>query len=418
MTPLLLLALVCPVASFAPPPPMAATSPRRAVRALQQADNKNNEARMKEIMAEEALNAESLKASAEQMKNMKPADIDNMIRELDAMPAAQKAQLEAMGMDPDMMKSTMKMMKENPEMIEATSKLMESMTPEEILQQSRVAQENLKNMDQMSTMSSSSKSNVIADAEIVSESASDDEEEDEDEDEEEDSEPIELDPQVLDSMFRVAELMSEPPEGGVTFPAFATVPPIALLTGTADDDISKKELTECWNKGSLGATRVDRNGFERVWAEVQEYFYSDIVEEARERTLVVKKKRGSSAKSVAPQTTASVTGKTPLVGASISPEELSNQVKNMKDEDLSTMFDQMSNMTPEQEARMKAMGVDVEMMKKSASVMKSNPLLRKAATMMMKNASPEQLMKASQEAQEKMANMTDEEKKKMMENMK
>ena len=64
------------------------------------------------------------------------------------------------------------------------------------------------------------------------------------------------------------------------------------------------------------------------------------------------------------------------------------------------------------------MGVDPEMMKKSASMMKNNPFLRKAASTMMKNMSPEQLMKASQDAQAKMANMSEEEKKRMMDNLK
>ena len=90
----------------------------------------------------------------------------------------------------------------------------------------------------------------------------------------------------------------------------------------------------------------------------------------------------------------------------------------MKDEDLTRMFDQMSNMTPVDEARLKAMGVDPVMMKKSAAMMKNNPLLRKAATMMMKNTSPEQLMKASQEAQAKMANMSEEEKQQILDNLK
>ena len=90
----------------------------------------------------------------------------------------------------------------------------------------------------------------------------------------------------------------------------------------------------------------------------------------------------------------------------------------MKDEDMTKMFEQMSNMSPAEEERLRAMGVDPTLMKKSASALKSNPLLRKAATMMMKNTSPDQLMKASQEAQQKMANMSEEEKQRMLDNLK
>ena len=63
--------------------------------------------------------------------------------------------------------------------------------------------------------------------------------------------------------------MSVPPDGKVTFQAFATLPPIAVLSGDRDQDLSRRELAECWSDGSLGATRVDRAGFERVWKEVQ-----------------------------------------------------------------------------------------------------------------------------------------------------
>uniref|UniRef100_A0A7S2V8G4 Uncharacterized protein n=1 Tax=Entomoneis paludosa TaxID=265537 RepID=A0A7S2V8G4_9STRA len=213
--------------------------------------------------------------------------------------------------------------------------------------------------------------------------------------------------------------MSIGDSSGVTFPGFCTIPPITLLSGTGEDDLSKKELTDCWNKGSLGASRVDREGFERVWRQVQESYYQDIVDEAQDRTLVRKRKRGSANKPeapVAPATT--VTPSTPTVGANVSPEILKESVSKLKDEDFSAMFDQMANMGPAEEARMKAMGVDPAMMKKSAAMMKNNPLLRRAATAMMKNTPTDQLVKASQQAQEKMANMTDEEKQRMMDSLK
>jgi hypothetical protein len=374
-------------------------------------DEAASDERKKNILAQESLNTDNLKASAEALKNWKPQDLDRIIADVDTMPAEQAAQFRAMGMDPEIMKQSMQMMKENPEMRETMAKMMESMTPEELMEQSRMAQDNIKN-----SLNPPSSVN----AEIVSE-VDDTVEEDDDDDDEEEDEPIELDPEVLDAMFRVGELMSEPPEGGVTFQAFGSIPPIAVLSGNAEDDLSTKELKECWSKGSLGATRVDRKGFERVWELVQDDFYSDIVEEARDRLLIRKKKKST----VVSATPMPLT--TPLENnnnnnnnpmANVSPEELQNQIKNMKDEDLTNMFEQMSNMSPAEEERLKAMGVDPTMMKQSASMMKSNPMLRKAATMMMQNTSPENLMKASQEAQQKMASMSEEEKKRILDNLK
>jgi hypothetical protein len=353
-----------------------------------------------------------LKASAEQLKNWNPQDLDRIIDDVDNMPAEQAAQFRAMGMDPEIMKQSMQMMKDNPEMKETMAKMMATMTPEELMEQSQMAQENIKN-------NLNPPSSLSLDAEIVSKvddevEEDDDEDDDDDEDEDEENEPIELNPEVLDAMFRVGELMSEPPEGGVTFQAFSSIPPIAILSGNGEDDLSTKELKECWSKGSLGATRVDRKGFERVWEEVQDDYYSDIVEEARDRILIRKKKKTSVV--AATSTPGPVSPANPM--ANVSPEVLQNQIKSMKDEDLTNMFEQMSNMSPAEEERLKAMGVDPGMMKQSASMMKSNPLLRKAATMMMKNTSPEQLMKASQEAQQKMASMSEEEKKRILDNLK
>jgi hypothetical protein len=50
-------------------------------------------------------------------------------------------------------------------------------------------------------------------------------------------------------------------------------------------------------------------------------------------------------------------------------------------------------------------------------MMKSNPMMRKAAQMMMKNMSPDQMLKASQQAQTQMANMSKEDLEKAMEQM-
>ena len=51
-----------------------------------------------------------------------------------------------------------------------------------------------------------------------------------------------------------------------------------------------------------------------------------------------------------------------------------------------------------------AMGVDPEKMKQAAKMMKSNPMMRKAAQSMMSNMSPEQMLQMSQQAQKDMQN--------------
>lgn len=222
--------------------------------------------RMKAIMAEESMNAESLKASAEAMKNLKPGDIDRILAEMDDMPAAQLEQLKSMGMDPSIMKTSLEMMKKNPEMMRTMGEMMETMTPEELLKQSRQAQETMKSLGD-GNIAAASSFPAVTDAQIMET----DEEEIENEENEDDAEPIEPSEKVLDTMFQAAELMSDPPTGGVTFAGFCAVPPVSVLAaGNGEDDLSKKELTECWNKGSLGATRVDKAGFKRVWMEVQD----------------------------------------------------------------------------------------------------------------------------------------------------
>jgi len=63
------------------------------------------------------------------------------------------------------------------------------------------------------------------------------------------------------------------------------------------------------------------------------------------------------------------------------------------------------------------MGVNTDMIKKTASIMNSNPLMRNAAKMMMKNMSGDQMVKASQQAQQQMSNMSESDMKKMMDEL-
>jgi hypothetical protein len=374
--------------------------------------------RMKAILAEESMNTANFAASAKQMQNMTPEGMDQMIKEMDQMSPAQLEQLKAMGMDPNLMKQSMKMMRDNPSMMASVGKMMETMTPEQLLEQSRKAQQQMAKMtpEQVELAAKAaatlSPDQLEAATEIISEAVRETRE----------SGPgSSTDPNVIDSMFRVAEFMSQPPIGGVTFYAFSTLPPIVVLSGDREEDLSKKELAECWADGSLGATRVDRQGFERVWNEVQEYFEDDIMDAARKTASKSKStSRGSVAVEVVP-TAPTPTSTPPVVGSTLTPEQMAamdKQIKGMSESDMASMLDQMANMTPEQRARMKAMGVDPSMMEKTASLLKSNPMMQRAANAMMKNMSPEQMMKVSQQAQQQMAGMSKEEYEKAMKIMK
>ena len=281
-----------------------------------------------------------------------------------------------MGMDPDTMLMSMKMMKENPQMMATAQKLMSNMSPEEMMEQSRMAQEKMSSMskeelEQAAEMARKQMENLSPDmvdeavkamkqtskASLKSKSIP-----------EGVSPGSALDPNVIDAMYRIGEFMSQPPTGKVTFQAFATLPPVTTLSGDREQDLSRVELAECWADGSLGATRVDREGFERVWKEVQEYFEEDIMEESRvELHKKVKKSRAQAAEEVGGEPSQ------PTVGAGLTPDQMkmvNEQVKTMSDDDMQQMLEGMANIGPEEEARMRAMGADPAMMRKAADMMK------------------------------------------------
>merc|ERR1712238_22504 len=164
-----------------------------------------------------------------------------------------------------------------------------------------------------------------------------------------------------------------------TLQAFATLPPISVLSGDRDEDLSEAELRECWADGSLGTTRVEREGFGRVWKEVSDYFEGDIMEEARKTAAkALKKKRTSTENEVM------------KVGETMSAAEIQNAsdaVKQLSGDDMDIMLDRMENMGALEESRLKGMGVDPTMMK---------------------NMSPEQMMKASEQAQSQLKGMSTE----------
>jgi len=367
---------------------------------------------IRRMMEAEASDPKTLADSAERMKNMTSEDMATLIAEMENMDPVQKAQLKGMGMDPDTMLISMKMMKDNPTMMATAQKLMSNMSPEELMKQSTEAQVKMSSMSKeeleaaaevaQKQMEQISPDMVDEAVQAMKEASSADAN-------------SSTDPNVIDAMYKVGEMMSKPPTGKVTFQAFSVLPPIVALRGDREQDLSKSELAECWEEGALGATRVDRAAFKRVWDEVQEYFEEDIMEESR---LTIHAKVAKKRSSVTPEVQASAAA--PVVGQNLDEDQMkfvNEQVKSMSDDDMISMLEGMSNIGPEEEARMKAMGADPAMMRKAADMMKTNPMMRKAASMMMKNMSPDQMMKASQQAQSQMQNMSKEDMEKAFEEL-
>jgi len=331
--------------------------------------------------------AKSISAAAmEQMKNIKPEDIDRMMEEMDKMNPLQKNALKAMNMDPDLMKKRMKMMRDNPSIVANAQKVMENMSPDELLTSARRAQEQLKTVpeEQIEAAVQSMKSERTSDKEVLMETGP----------------GSSSDSQVIDAMFRVAEFMSEPPtDGGVTFAGFYALPVIQLLSGDRESDLSMSELKECWDAGSSGAARVDRLGFESVWEEVQEYFEQDIMADSRKEV----KKRITNG----PTKTSNAASQT--IGENLNLEQLEQVNEQVKNLSTSSVVEMMENMDPEQEARVKSMGIDPKMMQQTAAMLKENPQMSEQVQKMMQSMSPEDMLKASQQAQEKMSNMSEDE---------
>ena len=65
------------------------------------------------------------------------------------------------GMDPDTMLMSMKMMKENPQMMASAQKLMANMTPEEMLAQSKAAQDKMASMSKAELEEAAEVSNIL-----------------------------------------------------------------------------------------------------------------------------------------------------------------------------------------------------------------------------------------------------------------
>merc|ERR1712032_701479 len=109
-------------------------------------------------------------------------------------------------------------------------------------------------------------------------------------------------------------------------------------------------------------------------------------------------------------TTATSDAATTTIGSNMSSKELdeiNNRVKNLSNDDVSSVLDMMEKVDPVQEARLKSMGVDPKLMQQTAAMLKDNPAMREQAKKMMQSMSPDQMLKMSQEAQKRMANMSE-----------
>ena len=89
--------------------------------ALQSSPNDDKDDFMKG-MTGDMNDPKQMKMAAEAMKNLKPDDLDRMIKEMDNMNPLQAGALKAMGMNPEMMKKTVEMMRDNPEMISSAQR--------------------------------------------------------------------------------------------------------------------------------------------------------------------------------------------------------------------------------------------------------------------------------------------------------
>ena len=183
-----------------------------------------------------------------------------------------------------------------------------------------------------------------------------------------------------------------------------------------------EELKECWDEGARGETRVNRQGFERAWLAVNDLFEEDMLDEARDPESADARAQAGledddEEGGASPGGAGVDVGE---VGAALTPDQLklvNEQVKNMGEEDMKGMLEQMANMGPAEEAALRKMGFDPGMMRKSIEMMKGNPMMLKAAQSMIGKMSPEQMAQASKQAQKQMQGMSKEDIDKAMKNM-
>eukprot|EP00934_Nitzschia_sp_Nitz4_P006702 Nitzschia sp. Nitz4//scaffold220_size35126//20429//21779//NITZ4_007833-RA/size35126-processed-gene-0.18-mRNA-1//-1//CDS//3329542538//6692//frame0 len=253
-----------------------------------------------------------MKRAAEQIAKLKPEDIDTMIQQLDSMGGMSTAAMKGMGMDVETMKQTLRLMKENPKMLENAKHVMNTMTPEQMMEQSKMAQEQLKNLspEQLEKLKtnmagkgfsqgtiSDALDNLAGKAKTASTTSSPKAKKKVKQGAAAtDAQVVQKDPRTLamDAMFATAQLFSEGNDwkapkhpvlhvDTVTLSGFLALPVVQLLLGESQEsDLSVKEVVECWEAGSMGAPKVDRAGFERVWAELQEYFEDDLLDVVRD----------------------------------------------------------------------------------------------------------------------------------------
>lgn len=227
------------------------------------------------------LSPEALKQSFEMMKNLTPEQLDLMLSQMENMKPSEKESMKKMGVNPDLMKMTMKTLRNNPKIFQAWQKQMASMSPTEMEEAAKLAQEQMQNIDptQYEELTAEATRNLetLADMEAA-------------------GLPVDVgspvpaapgiagtakDPAVIDAMFNTAKFTANLPSSLVDIKAFKLLPPIAALRGMNDEmDLSDTEINDIWME-QAGAPGVDRAGFERVWLAIDELYQDDLLVEAR-----------------------------------------------------------------------------------------------------------------------------------------
>lgn len=220
-----------------------------------------------------------------------------------------------------------------------------------------------------------------------------------------------LNSKVLDIMFATAQLMSSDTEGeGVSLSGFASLPVIQMLAGGDNIcELTMEELKECWDNGSQGAKTVDRNGFQRVWLEVQDYFEDDIVAVAREEANtrfdfkpLPETESGSNSENTAStlvgnkkSVPASPTPATPRSKDDVQTLKAVDRARNLSATNFAKVLQLLENPGEAELAHLNKMGIDPGDMENAVKMLKNNPAMQASARKMLANLSPEEIMDLS-----------------------
>lgn len=160
-------------------------------------------------LSPDQMTPEQLKMSADMFKNLNAEQIDMMLKQVENMGPAEREQYSKMGVNLEMLKMSMRALKNNPRVLELARKQMENMSPEQLAQASRMAQQQFESVSpaQFEQMAAEAAKNVqdfptsSAPAPVIDAVSP--------------SEATARDPQLIESMFTTAQYCANPPSGGV-----------------------------------------------------------------------------------------------------------------------------------------------------------------------------------------------------------